>query len=81
MPFCYGGGISNISQAERLRSMGLRKIALNSHLLSQPSFISDCAIRFGNQSVVAVIDVKIEGKKSMYSLKEVKNAKLLIYWN
>ena len=58
MPFCYGGGIKTISQAQRIFSLGVEKIAVSSIAIENPQIISEMAKCFGNQSVVVVIDIK-----------------------
>ncbi len=58
MPFCYGGGIKTISQAQRIFSLGVEKIAVSSIAIENPPIISEMAKCFGNQSVVVVIDIK-----------------------
>ena len=58
MPLCYGGGIKNIQQAQRIFSLGVEKIALSSILVENPNIISDLASKVGSQSVVAILDVK-----------------------
>lgn len=58
MPLCYGGGIKNIQQAQKIFSLGVEKIALSSILVENPNIISDLASKVGSQSVVAILDVK-----------------------
>lgn len=58
MPLCYGGGIKNVEQAERIFSLGVEKIALSSAALETPDLVRDLANKVGNQSVVIVFDVK-----------------------
>ncbi len=58
MPLCYGGGITNVEQAQRIFSLGVEKIALSSGALVNPSLITELADKVGSQSVVIVIDVK-----------------------
>jgi cyclase len=58
MPLCYGGGIKNIQQAQKIFSLGVEKIALSSILIENPNIISDLACKVGSQSVVAILDVK-----------------------
>jgi cyclase len=58
MPLCYGGGIKNIKQAQKIFSLGVEKIALSSILVENPTIISDLASKVGSQSVVAILDVK-----------------------
>lgn len=58
MPFCYGGGITNISQAQRIFSFGVEKIALSSSAFRDISLVKDLSLKVGSQSVVVVLDVK-----------------------
>ncbi len=58
MPLCYGGGIKNVEQAQKIFSLGVEKIALSSVLIQSPSLITEIASKVGSQSVVAVIDIK-----------------------
>ncbi len=58
MPFCYGGGIKTVEQAEKIFRLGVEKIAVSSIVVSDPSFVTEIAERVGNQSVVVVMDVK-----------------------
>ncbi|RMA79534.1 cyclase [Umboniibacter marinipuniceus] len=58
MPLCYGGGVKTLQQALNILSLGVEKVALSSALISNPSLVNDIAAQVGNQSVVAVLDVK-----------------------
>lgn len=58
MPMAYGGGISSIAQIKEILYNGVEKVILNRALHTKPSLISEAANLFGNQSVVASIDVK-----------------------
>lgn len=58
MPLCYGGGIKNPKQAEKLIDMGVEKVAISSALIDNPSLIKEISSAVGSQSVVAVLDVK-----------------------
>ena len=58
MPFCYGGGIKTVEQAQRIFSLGVEKIALSSIAVENPTIITAIAERVGNQSVVVVMDVR-----------------------
>lgn len=58
MPLCYGGGIKNVYQAQKIFALGVEKIALSSILIQSPSIIADIASKVGGQSVVAVLDIK-----------------------
>lgn len=70
MPLCYGGGIKNVEQAQRIFSLGVEKIAISSAAISNPSLIIEMAERVGRQSVVVVLDVKkrlLGGKYEIYT--------------
>lgn len=58
MPLCYGGGIKNVEQAQKIFSLGVEKIALSSVLINNPSLVTQVASKVGSQSVVVVADVK-----------------------
>jgi cyclase len=69
MPLCYGGGITSLAQAQRLFSIGIEKVSLQTSALRSLDVIGQIASRCGNQSVVASIDVKknIFGQHRLYS--------------
>lgn len=58
MPFCYGGGIKTVEQAQTIFSLGVEKIAMSSSIIEHPELLSKIAERVGSQSVIAVLDVK-----------------------
>lgn len=58
MPLCYGGGITKIDQVKRILEIGVEKISFNYATVNNPSLITEAAKGFGNQAVVASIDVK-----------------------
>lgn len=58
MPFCYGGGIRTVADAQNLFTLGVEKVSVNAATLDHPDLISRLADRFGSQSVVAGIDIK-----------------------
>jgi len=58
MPMTYGGGINNLDDMKRVFGLGVEKIAINSHAFENHGFIKKAAHVFGNQSIVASIDVK-----------------------
>ena len=68
MPLAYGGGVNSFSQTEKIFSLGVEKIILNSALESNPELISEVASVYGQQSVVAALDFKknIFGKYKLY---------------
>lgn len=58
MPLCYGGGIKTAVQAQKIIKLGVEKVALSSHALSNPLVLKEMANIIGKQSVVVVLDVK-----------------------
>lgn len=75
MPLCYGGGVKNISQAEKIFELGVEKISLQSGVMARGVLVSDIAKKFGSQSVVVSVDLKYDwlGKPKLYdsSLKKI----------
>ncbi len=57
MPVTYGGGIRSVSDAANVLSLGVEKVSLQSGVIEKPTLITDIASRFGNQAVVASVDV------------------------
>ena len=58
MPLCYGGGIKTASQAQKILSLGVEKIAISSVVFNNPDLVRKISIEVGSQSVVVVFDVK-----------------------
>lgn len=58
MPLCYGGGIKNLEQAQRIFSLGVEKIAISSAAVYNSRLVSEIASKVGSQSVVVVLDAK-----------------------
>jgi cyclase len=58
MPLSYGGGVTQVEQAERIIGMGVEKVAVSAAAVADPSLIGRMARAVGSQSVVVVIDVK-----------------------
>ena len=69
MPLSYGGGITTVDDAKKIFDIGFEKISINSSLYNNPTLITKISNIFGNQSVIASIDVKKNflGKYSVYS--------------
>jgi cyclase len=58
MPLCYGGGVKNINQIEKIISLGVEKVAISSAAIESPRLVTEAANSVGSQSVVIVMDVK-----------------------
>lgn len=58
MPVCYGGGISNIDQIQKILKIGIEKIAVNTAIMPDTKLISQAANKFGSQCIVVALDIK-----------------------
>tara|TARA_R110002072_G_scaffold255129_2_gene413855 strand:- start:8443 stop:9204 length:762 start_codon:yes stop_codon:yes gene_type:complete len=78
MPFSYGGGISSLEQASTLFNLGVEKVVIGSNAIHDKKLITDIAIQYGNQSVVATINIKkdIFKKPRLYNPSNRKLLKL-----
>lgn len=68
MPFCYGGGVKSVEQAQRIFSLGVEKIAVSSLAVENPNKVKEIAQQVGNQSMVVVIDAKKIPLSSKYEV-------------
>lgn len=68
MPLSYGGGITNLSEIEKLFFIGYEKIIINTAFIHNPDLIRESANVAGSQSIVVSIDVRNDlfGKRSCY---------------
>lgn len=70
MPFSYGGNIRSADAAKKVFDCGAEKLVLNSVMYRNPEVMTEIAAIYGNQSVIASIDVKEEnGSYICYSAK------------
>lgn len=78
MPFGYGGGLSNVSDVERLFKIGVEKAILNTHAIQNPALITSASTLAGSQSIVVAIDVKRDwlGRCHVYTHSGTKNTQL-----
>ncbi len=58
MPLAYGGGVKTVEDFQQLYAIGIEKVVVNTLLIDNPEVVKEAANKFGNQSVVASIDVK-----------------------
>ncbi len=72
VPVTYGGGISQLADADKILKLGVEKICLNSAVLENKNIISEFAKNFGSQSIVVSIDIK----KDIFNRSYVFNNKL-----
>ncbi len=69
MPLAYGGGITNIQQIEKLFSIGIEKVVLDTIVSTNPDLIKQAADIAGSSSVVVCMDVKSKlfGKPTVFN--------------
>lgn len=58
MPVTYGGGVRTVDDFGRLYELGVEKVAVNTLLRDDPDVVTSAASKFGEQSVVASLDVR-----------------------
>ena len=58
MPLCYGGGINELSQIEKIINLGVEKVSICSASFSKIGFIKESVSKFGAQSIVGCLDIK-----------------------
>lgn len=68
MPLCYGGGVKDVEQIQRIIGLGVEKVALSSAAIRDTDLIARAASRVGSQSIVVVIDVKKAGLLKRYEV-------------
>jgi cyclase len=58
MPFAYGGGVKTVKQVERLFSIGVEKVIINTAAFLDFKFVKESVMVAGSQSIVVSLDVK-----------------------
>ena len=68
MPIGYGGGIKSLEEAQKLFSIGVEKIVLNTYAVLNFDLVKSLVDKYGSQSVVFSLDVKKDfwGKRKVY---------------
>lgn len=77
MPLAYGGGLNDFETACKIFSIGFEKVVINTATHTHPDLITRVAAHYGNQAVIASIDVKRNffGKQEVYSHSGKVNTK------
>lgn len=80
MPMTYGGGIKTMEDVDKLFSLGIEKICIQSKAIDDFGFLKLVSDKYGSQAVVLSVDFKknIFGKKNIFSFK--KNSFLKCDW-
>lgn len=68
MPLCYGGGVKNVDQVQKIIGLGVEKVALGTAATQTPELISEASARLGSQSIAAVADVRKAGLFRHYEI-------------
>jgi cyclase len=78
MPVCYGGGITNIDQIRKIFEIGIEKISINSILYRNINILEQASKLFGNQCIVASVDIKKDwlGQYNTHFYSGEKKAKI-----
>lgn len=82
IPFTVGGGISSISDIDRMLSAGADKVSINSAALRNPDLIDQVAKEFGSQVCVCAIDAceSEDGWKCYLNGGRIPTDKYLYEW-
>lgn len=69
MPFAYGGGITKLNQVQEILRVGVEKVILNNVALTNPSFVKEAAIHFGNSTIIGAVDIDKDwlGRSKVYN--------------
>ncbi|MDR3237726.1 MAG: imidazole glycerol phosphate synthase subunit HisF [Spirochaetia bacterium] len=62
IPFTVGGGIRSVEDVRLILGNGADKVSINTAAVEKPEIISDAAVRFGSQCILAAIDAKRNGE-------------------
>jgi len=78
MPFAVGGGFNKIGQIKNAFKFGAEKVCINSAAITNTDLIKEASKIFGNQSIIACMDVKknLFGKYQVHTHAGTKNTKL-----
>ena len=68
IPFCVGGGIRSVNDAQSLFNNGADKITINTAAIENRKLIQLLSKKFGSQSIVLSVEAKKILKKKMESL-------------
>ena len=68
IPLTVGGGISALSDFDRVLKCGADKVSVNSGAIKNPNLIKDAAKLYGSQCVVLSVDIKrVDGVFTVFS--------------
>lgn len=82
IPMAYGGGIKNMKDMEKVFNLGYEKVSLGYSALMNKSLILEAIENFGQQSIMASVDVKYKFLSSqlyVYDHSKSKNTRTLAF--
>lgn len=81
MPLGYGGGISTMDDINKLFSLGVEKVIINSNALNNLELIKESSAVYGNQSIVVSVDVQknLFGKYQLFSHSKIKHKQVDLF--
>lgn len=76
MPFCVGGGITELSQIREILSAGAEKVVIGTQAVVNPGFIRQATEEFGSSTITVCIDVKKKflGKEQVWTVNGTKSS-------
>lgn len=82
IPFTVGGGITSISDVEKLLHNGADKISINSSAVKNPNLINELSSKFGSQCITVAIDAKFVNSEWVVHVSggKIPTDKTLIDW-
>lgn len=57
-PLTVGGGVRSVNDVRRLLASGADKVCLGTEAMLNPTFVTECAMKFGSQAIAVAVDVK-----------------------
>lgn len=80
MPFTYGGGVNEIEDFQKLFSLGIEKVAVNTLIFNNPKIVKDAIEKYGAQAIIGIVDVKTNlfGKPNVFNKMGYKTSKSII---
>lgn len=68
MPFSVGGGISSLSDIQKIIEVGAEKVIINTAAIENPKFVSHAVNEFGSSTITICIDIS----KNIFGKNQVK---------
>jgi len=61
IPLIVGGGVTTLSDIEKLLRLGVSKVSLNTSVVENPGFLNKAVKKFGSKRIAVAIDAKKDG--------------------